>query len=555
MRIKLLLLVICLFFTANIFSMPSGNIYQYQTSAIFPQVKDTFKILDFNNIKAYFWSSGIFNRNMNLQNAPGFFWPKNSNNTACYSAGLSMACRINGQLAESMASFIGEFKAGCVINHQPYTDSTFKYYSVKKTDNIYTNPDYANWYLMVPYGAPFKDVNNNGVYDQGIDIPGVPNSSQTIFVCMTDAFPESHNIGEGIGGGVTNPLMMAEVHFTAFTYDLTALDDAQYMKWEIINKGEQPWQHTFFSVTTDPDLGYGLDDDIGCDIGRNLGYCYNHGDTDMYYGVHPPAFGITLLKGPVIGSDTLPMTSFTYYCKNSNSPSICLTQSNGEPGPSYICMKGFLKDSTPFLNPTIPLGQGTRKTKYCFSGDPETQTGWLDGNILINCSGDTIGTPFPPFGGGDRRFLLSTGSEDLTIQPNEKQTIFMAQLIARGTSNLNSVTKLKLYCDEVRNLYNTYIFVEKIISGIIPNNFELGQNYPNPFNPVTTITYDLPINTYVDIRLYDITGKEIQRLVNERQTAGTYKISFDGTELPSGIYFYRMATPTFTESKKMVLVK
>ena len=89
----------------------------------------------------------------------------------------------------------------------------------------------------------------------------------------------------------------------------------------------------------------------------------------------------------------------------------------------------------------------------------------------------------------------------------------------------------------------------------MPEKFYLGQNYPNPFNPVTTIAYDLPINTYVDIRLYDITGKEIQRLVNERQTAGTYKITFDASELPSGIYFYRMATPTFTESKKMVLIK
>ena len=89
----------------------------------------------------------------------------------------------------------------------------------------------------------------------------------------------------------------------------------------------------------------------------------------------------------------------------------------------------------------------------------------------------------------------------------------------------------------------------------MPEKLYLGQNYPNPFNPVTTIAYDLPINTYVDIRLYDITGKEIQRLVNERQTAGTYKITFDASELPSGIYFYRMTTPTFTESKKMVLIK
>ena len=72
----------------------------------------------------------------------------------------------------SLLSYKGEFSPGCIVNGQAYTDADFKFYNVKAGDSINTNPDYANWYKMVPYGAPYIDVNNNGVYDQGIDVPG-----------------------------------------------------------------------------------------------------------------------------------------------------------------------------------------------------------------------------------------------------------------------------------------------------------------------------------------------------------------------------------------------
>jgi hypothetical protein len=516
----------------------------------------TYAYLEAYNIEAYFWSSGVFDQNMNLSNAAGLYWPHGSTNTACFTAGLSLACRINGQLAETMVSYHGEFSPGCVVNGQPYTDADFKFYSVKAGDNINTNPDYANWYKMVPYGAPFKDVNNNGVYDQGIDIPGMPNSSQTIFLCMTDAFPGSHIPGEGFGGGITNPLMMSEIHFTAFTYANNNSADVQYMNWEVINKSQYAWNNTFFSIVCDPDIGSGYDDYVGCDYPRQMGFAYNSTDTDAYYGAHPPAFGITLLKSAINHQtgDTLGLTSFTFFTDTYNSPPPCEADPNSEPYPAYLNMTGVKKDSTPFLDPTIT--SGSRKTKFCYSGDPESNIGWTEAKGCVqNCGGDTSLTYLLPTNpGGDRRFIMSSGSFALTVQPNEKQIISAAQMVKRGVSYKNSVTVLKIYCDSIRNIYHNTIGIKKIESAI-PENFELGQNYPNPFNPVTTITYDIPINTYVDIRLYDITGREVRQLVNERQTAGTYKISFDASELPSGIYFYRMSTATFTESKKMVLVK
>ncbi len=90
----------------------------------------------------------------------------------------------------------------------------------------------------------------------------------------------------------------------------------------------------------------------------------------------------------------------------------------------------------------------------------------------------------------------------------------------------------------------------------VVNQFELYQNYPNPFNPHTTISYSLPRASTVTLKVYDPTGREITTLVdNERKAAGNYEASFDATDLSSGVYFYRLSTENFTETKSMVLIK
>ena len=79
----------------------------------------------------------------------------------------------------------------------------------------------------------------------------------------------------------------------------------------------------------------------------------------------------------------------------------------------------------------------------------------------------------------------------------------------------------------------------------IPNEFVLEQNYPNPFNPTTTIRYSILKQSLVSISIYDLLGREIKELVNENKSSGNYTISFDASELTSGIYFYRLqATPS-----------
>ncbi|MCX6163125.1 MAG: T9SS type A sorting domain-containing protein [Ignavibacteriae bacterium] len=93
------------------------------------------------------------------------------------------------------------------------------------------------------------------------------------------------------------------------------------------------------------------------------------------------------------------------------------------------------------------------------------------------------------------------------------------------------------------------------ISAETPSAYSLGQNYPNPFNPVTRIRYELPRAVVVRLAVYDVMGREVEMLVNERQTAGSYEAVWDGTRFASGVYFYRLTAEEYGETKRMLLVK
>ncbi|MEI7483962.1 MAG: T9SS type A sorting domain-containing protein [Ignavibacteriota bacterium] len=93
------------------------------------------------------------------------------------------------------------------------------------------------------------------------------------------------------------------------------------------------------------------------------------------------------------------------------------------------------------------------------------------------------------------------------------------------------------------------------ISTETPSKYSLSQNYPNPFNPTTKIKIDIARSGDVKIVVYDVMGREVQTLVNESLKPGTYEVSFDGSMLNSGVYFYKLIIDGFTETKKMLLIK
>jgi hypothetical protein len=102
--------------------------------------------------------------------------------------------------------------------------------------------------------------------------------------------------------------------------------------------------------------------------------------------------------------------------------------------------------------------------------------------------------------------------------------------------------------------YGSVLSIPEIHS-TVPTNLALFQNYPNPFNPSTTINYELPKSSEVRLSVFDILGREVSVLVNERREAGVHEVKFDSSNLASGVYFYRLQAGNFVQSKKLVIVK
>lgn len=157
--------------------------------------------------------------------------------------------------------------------------------------------------------------------------------------------------------------------------------------------------------------------------------------------------------------------------------------------------------------------------KYDYFGNQK----WVlryTGNLNEGCSGNSIA-------------ISSTGSN-----------MIINSIVVTGSAN-NALTTVK-YLDQVgiRN-----------ISSEIPYEFLLHQNYPNPFNPNTAIRYQLSVSGFTRLKVFDLTGKEVATLVNENQSAGIYEADFNGENLSSGIYYYRIETGNFVDTKKMILIK
>lgn len=142
----------------------------------------------------------------------------------------------------------------------------------------------------------------------------------------------------------------------------------------------------------------------------------------------------------------------------------------------------------------------------------------------------------PPGNGEDIAYKISI---------DQNYNVFVSGISDRGSFNYDYVT-IK---------YSQTVGISPI-SETAPLKYSLAQNYPNPFNPTTKIRYDIFGNkTSTRIVIYDITGRELIELINEKQNKGTYEITFDATEFASGIYFYKLITEHYTDTKKMVLIK
>ncbi len=329
----------------------------------------------------------------------------------------------------------------------------------------------------VDLGAPFTDVNHDGKYEPDIDIPGVPGADQTVFYVVNDEDP---NLTQGLYGAL--PLGL-EVHETQWAYaQQGALGNMYFKKWQIINKGYQHYtiDSMFVAYWTDVDLGDASDDLVGCDSALSLQYAYNSQPTDaVYQPLPPPCIGFDFFEGPKVpgnptdsaifngrvnyGYKNLPMyAAFTFTNPGSGSAANFNDPDLGKIGGStqmFNFMLGLDRNGAPILNPMTGL-----PSRFIFSGDPVTFTGWVDGGKLPAGAVIPGGISFP---GRDIRQGMSAGP--FTMAPGDTQEIVVAEICAGATPSVNYLQAI--------NLMKTY---DKTAQGAFDHFFQIPSAPPAP---------------------------------------------------------------------------
>ncbi len=380
--------------------------------------------------------------------AQGFFWPGGINAVkgAVFEDGFLWGGKIGREIRVGGSDYRHGLEAGPILaDGNPANPGSDKYriYKIRKGwENLPPGPekdrlakDYDEW--PVDDGAPWVDVDGDGVYTKGVDQPQFIGDEVLWFV-SNDLDPAKTTFLYG-----TLPLGL-EMQCTVFGFKRTgALGDMVFKKYKLINKGNNTIKDMIVGYWSDTDLGDANDDYTGCDTALSLGYTYNGTNHDQIYGTPPPAIGYDFFQGPIVqGSATdsakflsswrhgyrnLPMTAFTFYI---NSNSTYRDPTLGSPAGAiemYNYMEGKLWDGTDFIDPNS--GQAV---KFVLAGDPVAGTGWYEG----------AGWPNSPTGGpGDRRHLMSSGP--FTMTPGDTQEVVVGLVIAQGANNLNSITALK----------------------------------------------------------------------------------------------------------------
>ncbi len=531
-------MLICLSMIASAFVSTSLNYeISHDESHLYPAPVESKK-LDINNISTWFRTNGSFNRDPATGNE-GFEWSKGLGTYAVYASGLWIGAKVEQDTLVCLAEFDYEYLPGYIDNNgvpQGKDDPAYRIYSIIRGDTV--SPDYLNWPA------------NQGAY---LNENGKPFflGTQTMFYSHTDGYPEAHQNN----AGSTAPLKV-QILQTNWAYTNLNLRDVAFTEFKIINRSNKVWSKTYLAIWTDAIIGDANDNAVGCDTNLSLTYTYNSDNNDPIYGLAPPAMGFLILRNPVSPS---PGDTAKYFDPPGSNNLLVKPDHrevrlsafnmfynadpvNGDPSnykETYRNLQGLRRTGLPWINPLT-----NQPTTFAFSGDPVSGTGWIDGNS------------------GQRRSMTCLGP--LTVIPNDTQSVIFAQVIARGSSNINSIAKLRELSVYVKSIYqNNFqnVLSSNVASTKLPDEFTLHQNYPNPFNPTTHIRYELPVAGGVNIAIYDITGKEISRPVSGYMPPGNHEIEFDASGLPGGVYFCRMEVESgtngtiLTKSIKLLFLK
>jgi len=320
-----------------------------------------------------------------------------------------------------------------------------------------------NW--PTDLGAPYYDNNNNGVYDEGTDEPGIANADQVIWFVVNDLDPSRAKKLYG------SPPIGLELQITMWGYNqpTTTLGQIIFKKYKLINKSGVQIDSMFVSQWCDPDVGTYTDDLVGCDTELSLGFGYTSGKTDglfSQFNLPPAAIGYDFFQGPLVpsagdtaifdlqkrpGYKNLPMTSFGYFAAGSDITDPDLNVYDGTLQ-WYNLLNGMIPNTAIDDPSCFTHGYGPNAgecTKFPVSGDPFRMTGDLD----------AFGTNLPP---GDRRMCLNSGPFTMAVGDTQEVVVAVIGGIVNqpGGDNRNAVEMLKLNDKYAQFLY------DKLFKGI-----------------------------------------------------------------------------------------
>ncbi len=353
--------------------------------------------------------------------ADGLYFPRSSNQTVFYAAGLWLGAIVDSELRISVAEYDNTFVPGPMSagQHQP-DNNAFKVYKIYR--ELLNSGFYAG---SRPIGDPsmeekWDDYHNWPAVDGApVDPTGNPliTGDQTLWSAFNDADDAHHSnyqaTAEGLG---------VEIRQTTFAFDQPGdLGRTIFMHYELYNKSGLDFSGMYVGFWADPDLGGANDDFVGCDSVLGLVYCYNADNDDAVYGSNPPAVGFDLLSGPAT-LGLFPMTASMMYI-NGTDPNT--------PQESYWYLQGLDAKSggVPIIDPTT-----TMPTTFMVSGDPILGTGWLDSNP------------------SDRRFMCSSGP--LNMLAGDSVEFWLAVIVAQGNDRLESVSLLKAASQNIQEFFD-----------------------------------------------------------------------------------------------------
>ena len=498
--------------------------------------------LDLNRVKIHLTNRGGLDFLAGVGYGGGF-WPDTTNfqgNVILFDFGPWVMGKLNGVPKMGISQWGTSYSPGPVIDGRPallvQPDDSLRYrlYKIAKGDNADSNPDYRDW--PVNLGAPLDRQGKPRVYgDQTVWT--VFNNLDTTAVSGYSGYWRTHMPVPGLPVQIQQAVYSQKVPGT----DSSALlANVAFIEWTIINVGDAPIESTYVSLWTDIDFDAAFNNRPAVDTVNQIGYCWQSSDNSYYtppravgfvwlYGPSVPSYGSqAFFKGnPRAGYRNLPLSSFwgiqddSYQDSSFRGPAYSM-------GTAWNIARGFDKAGNPVLDSVTH-----QETKFLYSGDPVTGSGWL-------CPHSSGGAGFNMFSG------------PFTLAPHDTQWVMAALIPVSNPDRFECIRLLRQYAATLRAMTYQSIVATSVSNETpsLPTRAELEQNYPNPFNPTTTIRYSVPSLmgrdgqvpgvSEVKLVVYDLLGREVSVLVNERKEAGIHEVKFDLSGLSSGVYFYQL---------------